>query len=247
MLLRPQVLYYTNLALLTITILGLITLSVVRQTKFVAVYKGIARDGLNACLNDPSFPFTRDNVTDRGNCRHALACIMDHIDNSQQSILSSGASTLGFVPTVLSLVDSSREDLMFIYKKVPSLAPLLSLAGVHIAGFKVAWGMQSVVQPTKTPPPHISTKRALSAGLPLMLIHLLAAGAAATMTWQTYDLGHKAVLSWGCWTNFYPLLSLALKTLQHILDILVLPVMSEHGRSRAAGWSCISVRIARIC
>ena len=85
-------------------LLSLLILPMLTHAKFARVYKGIANDGLQSCLNDPANSFTRASITLNMNCREAFACIMQTIDNSEQSILSAGSSTLGFIPTAMTLL-----------------------------------------------------------------------------------------------------------------------------------------------
>jgi len=58
--------------------------------------------------------------------------------------------------------------------------------------------------------------------LPIVIVHILAAGGAAGVIWQTIDLGRKAVLTWSCWTNFYPAIWLCGGFLHHIFAIVFL-------------------------
>lgn len=63
--------------------------------------------------------------------------------------------------------------------------------------------------------------------LTVAIVHLIVLIAACGIAYQTYDLGQKAVLSWACWTWFYPMIWLGLSILQHLLSILTKRLDSE--------------------
>lgn len=65
------------------------------DAKFDKLYPGIAGDGLNNCLSASNY--TRQNMILRANCRGVFRCVLNVIDNSQQTILSAGSAILGFV------------------------------------------------------------------------------------------------------------------------------------------------------
>lgn len=58
--------------------------------------------------------------------------------------------------------------------------------------------------------------------LPIVLAHFLAAGCAAVIIWQTVDLGRNALLTWACWTDFYPLIWVCLAVAHHLVSVLSL-------------------------
>jgi len=56
----------------------------------------------------------------------------------------------------------------------------------------------------------------------MLVAHVFAAVGAAGVIWQTQNLGNRAVVSWACWTDFYPALWICIGLIHHILAILFL-------------------------
>lgn len=101
----PQ--YAMDTRRLLVTLLVIATLS---AAKFGETYKGIAKDGVQSCINNSNF--TRESLILRQNCREGFKCVMDNIPNYGQSILSSGSAILGFVSCSSFSVDSLAETRM---------------------------------------------------------------------------------------------------------------------------------------
>jgi hypothetical protein len=53
----------------------------------------------------------------------------------------------------------------------------------------------------------------------IVVVHVLAAAGAGIVMWQTIDIGRHGVLSWACWTDFYPVVWIGLAVLHHFLSI----------------------------
>jgi hypothetical protein len=53
----------------------------------------------------------------------------------------------------------------------------------------------------------------------MCVVHILAAVGAGIVIWQTIEIGSNGVLSWACWTDFYPLVWIALAVLHHVLSV----------------------------
>lgn len=203
------------------------------EAKFSHIYQGIARQGLEACLADPKYAFTPSSITLRTNARDGFNCIMDSIPNSQQTILSSGASIIALIPTTLSLLGNTRSEIMAIHSKLPILAFLLTLTGVSVDG-----RIRGVDEEQKSEPRSRTTKTSemffdarkvelKSARVGLLTVHVFAAITAGAIIWQTYDLSQRAILSWGAWTSFYPLLWLFSGPVNHTAEVTI-DLLDEH-------------------
>jgi len=219
------------------TILFFLTLCYPRlaYAKFLIVYKGVATDGRDTC----TFNLTQDQITNRSSCRAIFRCIMEELDNYDQSILSSGSAILAFIPTVLTLLGSTNDDLIRIHAEYPILALLLSISNIgtasaHISGIRPVWTRQTTNLQVGSSsdaqrgdlglydyiiPP---TRRPLDSLTAMIAYHIVALVGAIIVLWQTIDLGQKAVLTWACWTSFYPALWVLLGVLHYILAVCCL-------------------------
>jgi hypothetical protein len=54
----------------------------------------------------------------------------------------------------------------------------------------------------------------------VVAVHTLTGAGAALVTWQTVEIGRKAVVSWACWTDFYPIVWLCLAVFHHALTVI---------------------------
>lgn len=227
-------------------LLAFAILPLLSSAKFQNTYEGLAASGVQTCI--ATSDFTSQNITLRRNCGEAFACIMANIPNQHQSILSSGSAILGFVsvrflrmarglptdrqvPTVLLVLGSPNEDIMRISARFPLLALLLSITsiskrprtgqGQHFGTTKVAGvqlGPYGVVGTTDNKASPINVTVGFIAA------HIIAALGAVFVTWQTVDLGRKAVVTWACWTDFYPVIWLVIAVLHHNLSVVCLRV-----------------------
>lgn len=79
-------------------------------------------------------------------------------------------------------------------------------------------------------------------GIPIA--HLLACIGAGAITWSTVDLAFRTVVTWACWTNFYPVIWLGLAVVHHILAVifircsLKLPARAPTAADDATQTSC---------
>jgi hypothetical protein len=60
---------------------------------------------------------------------------------------------------------------------------------------------------------HVATR------IGIWIVHLLAGTGAGIVTWQTIEIGRNGVLSWACWTDFYPVVWIGLAVVHHVLSI----------------------------
>jgi hypothetical protein len=159
---------------------------------------------------------------------------MNDIDNYDQAILSSGSAILGFIPTVLTLLGSTNDDLLRIHAQYPALALLLSITNISTVNVRLR-GIRPV-ETRRTTDLHVEgsldvrgkdlgpykhmiplNQKPSDSRVAITVYHCLALGGALVVIWQTVDLGRKAVLTWACWTDFYPVIWVLLSVLQHIL------------------------------
>lgn len=218
-----------SLPLIILTILPTLV-----SSKFTHIYRGIATDGFEACLNDPTFNFTRETISLQKNAGHGFTCIMANIGNDRQTILSAGASILGLIPTAITLLGNKRKDINRIHQAFPLFAFFLSFTGVSVDG-RVRWREPVETKPSATPNPIVYQPKwplsllwrvnhidDASSKLTILAIHILALLISVTVFWQTYDLSQRAVVSWSCWTSFLPLIWFLLGPLIHSGEISVL-------------------------
>ncbi|KAF2008543.1 hypothetical protein BU24DRAFT_456312 [Aaosphaeria arxii CBS 175.79] len=193
--------------------------------KFQYTYHGIALDGVQACIANSDF--TPINITFEGSCRPAFECVMRNIPNQRQSILSSGSAILGFIPTVLLLLGNTNEDIIRISARFPFLALCLSITNVN----KKSGRHRNVPATRSGPfplgpygfvPDSMSTPILWGNYIPVVLVHILAATGATVVVWQTVDLGRKAVVTWACWTDHYPVIWICLAVIHHLIAVVFL-------------------------
>lgn len=60
----------------------------------------------------------------------------------------------------------------------------------------------------------------LSARYGIPMAHLLACFGAGAIVWSTVDLAFRTVVTWACWTSFYPIIWLTLAVFHHILAVV---------------------------
>lgn len=206
-------------------------------SKFTHIYPGIATDGLNACLADHTYNFTRITISHRENAGHAFTCIMANIGNDRQSNLSSGASILGLIPTAITLLGNRRKDINLIHRACPLLAFFLSFGGISVDS-RVVWRNEPDTKAVTTSQPTNIRQSKFPLNLVwnvnptvdpmtkqcLLAVHILAFLVAITVFWQSYDISQRAVVCWSCWTSFLPLIWFLLGPLIHAGEITFLTV-----------------------
>lgn len=133
---------------------------------------------------------------------------------------------------MLILLGNTNEEIIRIHARYPFLAFCLSFTNVNKGNDRLEFGtlLDTPVLDgafslgpygvLKTSQPGGSLLRLSS--VPMAIAHVLAAGGAAGVIAQTFVLGQRAVLSWACWTNHYPLIWVCSSFVHHILAILFL-------------------------
>lgn len=58
----------------------------------------------------------------------------------------------------------------------------------------------------------------------IWIIHVLAALGVAIVVWQTVEIGRNGVVSWACWTSYYPLIWIAMAVVHHVLSIVLMRI-----------------------
>ncbi|KAF2107021.1 hypothetical protein BDV96DRAFT_589992 [Lophiotrema nucula] len=203
--------------------------------KFSVVYQGIATAGRDTC----TLNLTQYQIEKPSSCGAIFRCILTELDNYDQAILSSGNAILGFIPTVVTLLSATDDDLLRIHAEYPILAFLLSITNIsttnpytrtirpveikRLTDTETASSLDAQ-QKDLGPHNHIIplNRNSSDSHATIIVYHLTALAGAAVVIWQTIDLGQKAVLTWACWTEFYPALWVLLGTLQHILAVCCL-------------------------
>lgn len=220
--------------------------------KFDALMSQTSRDGLQACLASGTYNETSSIYSVAG-CGEGFRCIMANIDNSGQTILSTGSAILGFVgcdccpcpcvadqcqiPTALVLIGSSNEEIVRLHARFPLLAFWMSMNNANKAQQRITWSKQDAQKPPLQPinlavnvEPYGLVKRPTldrTSQRVLKLVHALAAACAASLVYETYRVGREGVIAWACWTDFYPGIWLAVAVVQHLACVLCLRLTSS--------------------
>lgn len=141
-------------------------------------------------------------------CYRHEACIVNQLQTNHLLNYQSALVTLGLVPTLLVFVGPSVAEVSLLYLHRPILSALLSL------GTPTIWTGSNLFE-ANTPdrargttmdalvPRRVGPRvaAALSAGE-----YLLAAGAATNSILTALETGQKTILTWGCTTQFLPLI-----------------------------------------
>ena len=123
------------------------------------------------------------------------------------------------IPTILSLIGTSRNDHLRIHKRFPVLALLLSTCNPSTIVAGLAWR-------TDTPPENVLLKNHVqldayrAARYISLVIHGIAAAAAGLALWQAVLLGMRGVVPFACASWYNPLFWLFLSPIIHIIDVV---------------------------
>lgn len=141
-------------------------------------------------------------------CYRHEACIVDQLGTNHLLNYQSALVMLGLLPTLMASIGPSIAEISLLYAHRPLLSVLLSFSTPSI------WTVSSlfehntpdcarVTRMDRLGPRRLGPRvaAAMSAGE-----YLLAAGAAANTVFTAVEIGQKTILSWGCTTQFTPLL-----------------------------------------
>ncbi|KAJ7224929.1 hypothetical protein B0H12DRAFT_280447 [Mycena haematopus] len=140
-----------------------------------------------------------------GICDAILWCVINDIDNGTSVQYGAAATILGFIPTILSMIGTSRDDHLKIHKRFPILAFLLSCCNPSTMIAGLVWR-------TGTPPEDVLLKNhvqldAYRGGKYIaFVVHVAVAAAAGLVIWQALVLGMRGVVSFACPTWISPLI-----------------------------------------
>ncbi|KAJ6565755.1 hypothetical protein B0H10DRAFT_2358554 [Mycena sp. CBHHK59/15] len=153
-----------------------------------------------------------------GLCPAILSCVLDGTPVGAMAMFAAGGTILGFIPTILSMVGTSRNDHLRIHKRFPILALLLSCCNPSTIVAGLAWR-------TETPPEDVLLKSDVQidayrgAKYIAVVIHGAALGAAALAIWQALLVGMRGVVSFACPTWYNPLFWVLVGPVTHIIDV----------------------------
>lgn len=145
---------------------------------------------------------------------------------------------------------STNEELILLHTRFPLLALLLSISNINIGNINTiderlrdatdfdtvdgrSAGIRSTIhflcKSTTDNGGHHGNAHTATSGvktqppiLALVTLYAIAMAGAALVIWQTIELGQKAVLTWACWTDFYPGLWLFVAVLQHFVSVVTM-------------------------
>jgi len=132
------------------------------------------------------------------------------------------------IPTVLLVLGSTNAEIIRVHARYPLLALFLSVTNINKrpdhpqqdharlqTTTSISLGPYGVVQQRK---PSSSVSRASAIGI--WVVHILAALGAAIVIWNTVEIGRNGVMSWACWTDFYPVVWIGMAVLHHVLTVV---------------------------
>ncbi|KAJ7231777.1 hypothetical protein C8J57DRAFT_1730051 [Mycena rebaudengoi] len=162
-------------------------------------------------------PITYQTTYEVGSiCPAIFHCVLNGIDNGTMANYAAGSTILGFIPTILSMIGTSRDDHLRIHKQFPILALLLSACNPSTIISGLAWR-------TNTPPEDVLSSRVQidtyrRGKIIAVVIHGIAMAAAGLTIWQAVVLGMRGVVAFACPTWYNPLLWVLLGPVAHIID-----------------------------
>jgi hypothetical protein len=128
------------------------------------------------------------------------------------------------------VLGNTNDEVVRISARFPILALFLSITNInkrpdnrqnpgqgqkHCASvFLGPYGYVDVKQPIS-----ISSGR-WSNYITLILVHIITGTGAGVVIYQTIELGRKAVVSWACWTDWYPVLWIGIGLFHHVLSVI---------------------------
>ncbi|OSS43772.1 hypothetical protein B5807_11668 [Epicoccum nigrum] len=162
---------------------------------------------------------------------------MSNLTNAEQSILASGSSILALIPTVILVLGSPNEDTIRISARYPLLAFFLSITCINKRSQVNKMRLSSSVTVIDLGPYGTLDKTTSSlkdlekkkdtpyllhrlAHWKILGAHMLACGGAGVILWSTIDLAVHGVVTWACWTSFYPIIWLALAIVNYVAAVI---------------------------
>lgn len=141
------------------------------------------------------------------------------------------------VPTVLLLLGSSNEDVIRINARYPILAFSLAITCINkrpqmgkmrckSPDTIIDLGPYGTIDQSapNSKDPYTTQKKRHNLPVParygIPIAYLLACIGAGAIVWSTVDLAFHTVVTWACWTYFYPIIWLALAVVHHILAVI---------------------------
>ena len=149
--------------------------------------------------------------------------------NSEAQNLS---TDLGKIPTVILVLGSPNEDVIRISARYPLLALFLSITCINKRAQVNKMSSRSSdtiidLGPYGTIDQRASSSKDLQKDEDVLYLshqlahwgilgaHVLACGGAGVIIWSTIDLAMHGVVTWACWTSFYPVIWLALAVVNY--------------------------------
>lgn len=153
-------------------------------------------------------------------CYQHEACILSALSPDRQAIFSSAAVILGLTPTILSTLGPSINDIALLSAHRPLLSFLLSFGSPAVWPTRIfEYTCPTSVLESPASPFRITRLGPRSASALSAVQYVLAVAAIANVVTTAVDMSRKTVLSWGCTTNFTPLLWPTLVGVVHIISV----------------------------
>jgi hypothetical protein len=140
------------------------------------------------------------------------------------------------IPTILSMVGTSRDDHLRIHKRFPFLALLLSACNPSTIIVGLVWR-------TDIPPDDVFLKSRIQIdGYKhiTVVLHGAAMAAAGLAIWQAVILGMRGVVAFACPTWYNPLIWVLVGPVGHIIDVVFIRWCIE-GRRHRWRWNLSAV------
>jgi hypothetical protein len=147
-------------------------------------------------------------------CSEHMTCILSNILESKNASLSSSNVVLGLLPTLLAVVSPSIAELALLSTHRPILSSLISLGSPGVLQTRV-FSYEDPAETLDLPDnTHAITRLALALGpwsyktsvVVSAVEYIAVAASGINMIWLSYELGTRAICSWGCTMSWPPLL-----------------------------------------
>lgn len=166
-------------------------------------------------------------------CYNHEDCIFDRIPTDLQLNLQSAGVILGLLPTLMSTLGINIAEIALLSAHRPLLSLLLSLAAPAAAPFRpLEYYNPEKLLESEPGRPKIRKFRRLTAYILSSFEYLLIVAAVVSNFLLMWDIGKKAILSWGCTTTFGPLLWVSLSFIIHVPSALSYGIVVWRARRR---------------